>query len=149
MEGYRPDPERHQEGPDHRLTKSCNHFTADPRSNSRVFFVNRDHTGVCMKEKELVQIRKGIYGVLVIIAAVGFIELGLWAYAGYRANQAIDQLVGDMQQAGEKSRARAQAYQQQRLQKQQRQQQKKLDQNTLCAMNTDTNKGVCIHRETG
>lgn len=54
-----------------------------------------------------------------------------------------------IQQAGEKNRTRAQAYQQQRQIAQQRPQQKKLDQNTLCAMNTDTNKCVCIHRETG
>lgn len=102
-----------------------------------------------MEEKELTKLKKTIIWFGGIIAVALALELAVWAFAAYQANRAIDDLVGNMTKVSESSRVRVQAYQQQRKAEQQRQQQKKLDQNTLCAMNTDTNKCVCIHRQTG
>ena len=102
-----------------------------------------------MKEEDLSKLKKTLYWCGGIIAVALTLELLFWSVATYRANKAINDLVGDMQRATETSRAGTQAFQQKRQLEQRNQQQIKLDQNTLCAMNTDTSKCACIHRQTG
>lgn len=104
-------------------------------------------------EKSLKQV---LLWTLAIIAVAVVVELAFWAFTVYQANKAVEDIVGNMQRGTEASQARAKAYQQQRqveleqkreLAERQRQEAFNLD--TYCAVNTDTNKCVCIHRKTG
>jgi hypothetical protein len=87
--------------------------------------------------------------VLGVFAAVLVADLALLAFRGYMVNRAIDDMTQAVKSVSASSSTQIQRLNQQRELQQALRQRDELERNTLCAMNVDSGKCVCLHRDTG